>query len=55
MPDMGHGSSPATLFPAGEGCSGVGDVDFSMPGKWEVRAKFASGEGAVFTFPVAKE
>jgi hypothetical protein len=55
MPDMNHGSSPTTLSLAGEGCFEVGDVDFFMPGKWEVRARFASGEGVVFTVPVSKE
>ena len=48
MPDMGHGSSPTTLNPVGEGCSEVTGIDFFMPGKWEIRSEISSGEKFVF-------
>lgn len=34
MPDMGHGTSPVTIFHLSQGLYRVDDIFFSMPGRW---------------------
>ncbi len=48
MPEHGHGSAPIEFLPPLEGCTGVTNVYFLMPGMWEFRATFADGDTAVF-------
>jgi hypothetical protein len=43
MPAMGHGSSPVTVTPQGEGVYSVSKAYFIMPGDWEVRVQLKQG------------
>jgi hypothetical protein len=46
MPSMGHGSSPTQVELLEKNCFAVSELDFFMPGKWEVRADFET-EGTI--------
>jgi hypothetical protein len=52
MPDMDHGSSPTFLNRTSEGCTQISDMDFFMPGLWEIRMETLDKETFVFTFDV---
>ena len=51
MPDHGHGSSPTRVVAdaaASGRCFWIEDVEFIMPGDWEIRLQFADDDRAVF-------
>lgn len=52
MPDMGHGSSPTSLTRGDEGCTKVADINFLMPGAWQIKVRFADGDHGVFDVQV---
>lgn len=67
MPDMGHGSSPpvlskSTVIPktlsiesqqaTDFGCFNISKMEMFMPGLWQVRVFYKSGELAYFNVPV---
>lgn len=56
MPHMGHGSSPTRVTPYQQkaGCFVVDEIEFLMPGLWEVRAQFSDGDAATFSFQVLR-
>lgn len=43
MPSMGHGSVPVKLKKIGDGEYEVSDVQFMMPGKWEIKFQLKDG------------
>ncbi len=50
MTAHGHGSSPTKIqYDAASKCSIVKKVNFSMPGRWDVKLTFANGDSAVFS------
>jgi hypothetical protein len=50
MPSMGHGSSPVKLSPTKNSCVEISEMEFFMPGDWEVRTSLQNGE--TFSFPL---
>ena len=52
MGDEGHGSGPTTLTPQGENCWAIGDIEFLMPGTWQIKLRFADGDQGVVDVPV---
>lgn len=53
MPDMGHGSSPTRLVPAGNACTRIERVNFLMDGVWEIRVRLNDNDAGTFSFDVA--
>ncbi len=51
----GHGSSPTKIMDAKNSCVKVTDINFVMPGSWELRVSLSDGDQAVFTVDVKEE
>lgn len=54
MVKHGHGSSPTSLESLSDGCVQVNDIEFTMPGEWEIRLRFTDKDTATFTVNVAR-
>jgi hypothetical protein len=52
MPSMGHGSSPVSLFPQGNGCTAIRNMNFMMRGNWDVRVWLNNNDSGTFAFQV---
>ena len=52
MGHHGHGSGPTTIAEGENGCYDITRIDFSMPGKWEIRVKFEDADKGVFNLEV---
>jgi len=52
MPSMGHGSAPTQLVPLAADCLRIDHISFFMPGAWEIRVRYADGDGAVIAVEV---
>lgn len=52
MPSMGHGSAPTRISARDERCFLISDIDFLMPGDWQVKVETTTGERFVFSFDV---
>jgi hypothetical protein len=44
MPSMGHGSSPVSLYPQANGCTVIRNMNFMMPGDWQVRIRMQNND-----------
>lgn len=53
MPDMGHGTSPTRVTRLSPTCHAVEELDLFMPGSWEFRVRFNSGEMAAVPVNIA--
>lgn len=48
MPAHNHGSSPTSLTAISDRCARVNELNFVMPGSWELRVLTTEGDKAVF-------
>jgi hypothetical protein len=55
MPGHNHGSTPVQVGDVSEGCRKLTRVNFSMPGKWEVRLELEGGDYGAFEVPVERQ
>lgn len=47
MPSMGHGSAPVSIEKLEEGIYAVTNVEFIMPGDWDIRVKLVDGTNPI--------
>ena len=52
MPAHNHGSSPTSLTAISDRCARVDELNFVMPGSWELRVLTTDGDKAVFVVDV---
>ncbi len=50
MPGMGHGSAPTTVTPSPDaaGCYVIDDIDFLMPGHWQIKIQIPAHDEEIF-------
>lgn len=54
MPHHGHGSSPTTLSEGEDNCIIVDDIEFTMPGHWELSISYSDEDKAVFNAMIGR-
>lgn len=52
MPEHGHGSTPTSLGSFDGQCTDVNDINFVMPGRWEIIVDFSDSDRGVFKVEV---
>jgi hypothetical protein len=52
MPSMGHGSSPVALYPQANGCTVIRNINFMMPGDWQVRVRMQNEDSGKISLTV---
>lgn len=54
MVEHGHGSSPTAVSALADGCFQVDDIEFTMPGKWQLRMTIGEEDSATLNVNVVR-